>query len=93
MYYTYVLQSMKHGRWYTGYTGDLKERFTQHNAGQNISTKPGRPWKLMYYEACLDEEDAQARERYLKSGPGKKYLKNRLKRFLLTGFAPLVGSP
>ncbi|PIY96439.1 MAG: excinuclease ABC subunit C, partial [Candidatus Kerfeldbacteria bacterium CG_4_10_14_0_8_um_filter_42_10] len=41
---------------------------------------------LIYYEACLNKDDAFARERYLKSGMGKRYLKNRLKRFLsLTG--------
>jgi len=46
----------------------------------------GVPWKLIYYEACLDEGDSLAREKYLKSGPGKAYIKNRLKRFLtLTG--------
>lgn len=41
---------------------------------------------IMYYEACIDKDDARARETYLKSGMGKRYLKNRLKRFLsLTG--------
>ena len=44
------------------------------------------PFELIYYEACLNEQDALARENYLKSGMGKRYLKNRLKRFLsLTG--------
>jgi hypothetical protein len=46
------------------------------------------PFLLIYYEACLNEQDAKGRERYLKSGMGKRYLKNRLKRFLsLTGLA------
>lgn len=41
---------------------------------------------LIYYEACSDEQDARSREKYLKSGPGKRYINNRLKRFLsLTG--------
>ncbi len=41
---------------------------------------------LSIYEACLNQHDAAAREKYLKSGIGKRYLKNRLKRFLsLTG--------
>jgi len=45
---------------------------------------------LIYYEACLNEQDARQREKYLKSGMGKRYLKNRLKRFLfLTGFKPI----
>jgi putative endonuclease len=94
MYYTYVLQSKKDSRWYTGYTGDLKNRFIEHNTGRNFSTKDRGPFELIYYEACIDEKDAQAREKFLKSGPGKKYLRNRLKRFfLLTGFAPTTGTP
>lgn len=94
MYYTYILRSKKDNRWYTGYTGDLRNRFKEHNAGRNFSTKGRGPFELIYYEACIDEKDARAREKFLKSGPGKKYLRNRLKRFLLlTGFAPATGSP
>lgn len=94
MFYTYLLLSHKDKQWYTGYTGDLRNRFKEHNAGRNFSTKYRRPFELIYYEACLNEEDAQSREKFLKSGPGKRYLKNRLKRFLrLTGFGPQTGSP
>lgn len=86
MIYTYVLQSIKDNKWYTGSTKDLRKRFNDHNTGKGISTKSRKPFKLIYYEACLDEQDARAREKYLKSGMGKRYLKNRLKRFLfLTG--------
>ncbi len=82
MYYVYILQSEKSGQWYTGSTGNLRKRVSQHNLGQSTWTKGGVPWKLIYYEACLSEEDARAREMYLKTGAGKKYLKNRLTRFL-----------
>lgn len=86
MYYTYVIQSAKDGKLYTGYTNDLRKRFTEHNAGKVISTKNRGPFELIYYEACLHEQDATAREKYLKTGMGKRYLKNRMKRFLsLTG--------
>ncbi len=86
MFYTYVIESGKSGRLYTGSTNDLRKRFNQHNAGESTWTKKGMPWKLIYYEACLNEDDAKSREKYLKSGMGKRYLKNRLKRFLsLTG--------
>jgi len=86
MYYVYILQSEKSGQLYTGSTGDLRKRLSQHNLGQSNWTKGGIPWKLIYYEASLDESDAHAREIYLKSGNGKRYLYNRLKRFLtLTG--------
>ncbi len=82
MHYTYVLQSLKDGKWYTGYTDDLRKRFNQHNTGKVVSTKGRGPFRLIYYEACHDEHDAKAREKHLKSGMGKKYLTNRLKRFL-----------
>ncbi|OGH24601.1 MAG: excinuclease ABC subunit C [Candidatus Levybacteria bacterium RIFCSPLOWO2_01_FULL_39_24] len=82
MKYVYVIQSLKSNYWYTGLTNDLRKRFNQHNEGKSTWTKPRGPWELIYYEACLDGDDAKAREKYLKSGMGKRYLKNRLKRFL-----------
>ena len=86
MHYTYVLQSKKDKKWYTGATDDLLKRFKQHNDNRVLSTKGRGPFELIYYEACLNQQDAFQREKYLKSGPGKRYLKNRLKRFLsLTG--------
>ena len=86
MFYTYLLQSVKDKRWYTGFAHDLRKRLSKHNANKVYWTKSRGPFKLVYYEVCLDEQDARAREKYLKSGMGKRYLKNRLKRFLsLTG--------
>ncbi len=86
MYYVYVIQSKKDGYFYTGFTSDLQNRFWEHKSGGVPSTKKRAPFELIYYEACLNEQDALAREKYLKSGMGKRYLKNRLRRFLsLTG--------
>ena len=86
MFYTYVLLSKKDNRWYTGSTSDLQKRFKEHNNGLSMSTKNRGPLVIIYYEACLNEQDTRSREKYLKSGMGKRYLKNRLKRFLiLTG--------
>jgi predicted GIY-YIG superfamily endonuclease len=51
-----------------------------------FSTKNRGPWRLIYYEGCPHENDARAREKYLKSGMGKRYLRNRLKSFLNKGF-------
>lgn len=82
MFYTYVLLSGKDKSFYTGQTEDLRNRFKEHNSGKVFSTKNRRPLKLIYYEACLDKEDAIRREKTLKSGRGKTYLKKRLKRFL-----------
>ena len=86
MFYTYVLQSKKNGIWYTGSTDDLRKRLKLHNDGKSIYTNKFRPWKVIYYEACTAESDARSRELFLKSGMGKRYLKNRLRGFLsLTG--------
>ena len=86
MYYVYVIQSKKGNQFYTGFTRDLENRIRKHNAGRVPSTKERDPFELVYYEACLNEQDGLAREKYLKSGMGKRYLKNRLRRFLsLTG--------
>ena len=82
MFYNYILKSEQSGRMYTGYTVDLRKRFKDHNEGKSTYTKYRGPYKLIYYEACLDEKDAKARERYLKSGRGKRFIKSRLKRFL-----------
>jgi len=85
MFYVYVLQNNEK-LWYTGYTSDLRKRFSQHNTKKSKYTKNRGPYKLIYYEACINEKDAKSREKYLKSGMGKRYIKNRLKRFLsLTG--------
>ena len=82
MFYTYVLQSQKNYKWYIGYTSDLRKRFKQHNEGKSTYTKGRGPYKIMYYEACLNEDDARSRELYLKTGIGRRYLNARLKRFL-----------
>ena len=86
MYYTYILKSKKSGRFYTGATNDLRKRLKLHNDGKSNFTKKDKPYDLIYYEACKEKEDAFTREIYLKSGYGKRFIKNRLRRFLtLTG--------
>jgi putative endonuclease len=82
MFYTYVLHSKKDGNFYTGFTKDLELRLEQHNKGQVESTKERRPLKLIYYEACLNRNDATHRETYLKTYYGKAYIRKRLKSYL-----------
>ena len=85
-WYTYILRSQSDGDLYTGCTNDLLKRLRQHNAGYMTATKKRTPLELLYYEACPNQADAYAREKYLKTGMGKRFVKNRLKRFLsLTG--------
>ena len=78
MHYTYVFYSEKDSQWYTGATSEWKARFAEHMAGRVRSTERRRPLKLVYYEGCLDREDAFRRERYLKGDRGERYLRQRL---------------
>ncbi len=67
---------------YTGYTKNLPNRIIEHEAGKVKSTVGRRPLKLIYWEGCLNQQDATRREKYLKSGSGKIYLRNRLRLYL-----------
>ena len=78
MFYTYVLYSARDGEWYTGATSDLKARVRDHQQGQVRSTRKRMPLDLVYYEACRSQVDSFRRERYLKTGRGKRYLRQRL---------------
>ena len=80
-YYVYVLLSEKDNQFYTGYSSNLNDRIIRHNEGKVDSTKNRRPLRLIYWEGCLNQQDATRREKYLKSGNGKIYLKNRLSNF------------
>ena len=81
-YYTYILKTLKDNKMYTGYTKNLKLRFERHNKGLVESTKDRKPFTLMYYEACLNQQDATHREKYLKTYNGKRFIRNRLKSYL-----------
>ena len=85
-WYVYVLKSGKTKKWYIGSTKDLKKRILSHNTGKNRSTKSGIPWKIIYCEMSLNQKDARIREKYFKSGMGRRYLKNRLKFFFDNDF-------
>jgi len=82
-FYVYVLISEKVHKFYTGFTTDLKRRFEEHCNGKVDSTKNRRPFKLVYFEACLCQQDATHREKYLKSFHGKMFLRNRIKSYLI----------
>lgn len=79
MFYVYVL-SNPDGRFYIGQTNDLKRRLREHRSGKVYTTNRIKgPWELFYYEASTHQADAFRRERFLKSGPGYRYLYKRLK--------------
>lgn len=78
-FYTYILLSLKDIGLYIGFTSDLKRRLIQHANGQVDSTRNRLPVKLIHYEYFINENDARARESYLKSGYGRQQLKQFLK--------------
>ena len=66
---------------YVGQTSDLRNRLQEHHQGENISTKLHRPWRLIHYEAYLNEKDTKRREKYLKTSQGGRLLKQMLKEY------------
>lgn len=77
--------SKRDKEFYVGFTKDLKKRLDEHERGLVASTTQKRPLKLIYYEACLNENDAIAREKYFKTGFGRKFLRNRIKTYMEEG--------
>lgn len=83
MYYVYILENNYDKRWYIGYTSDLKRRVSEHNnSSGGKTTKQGKSWKLIYYEAYIDKNDATGREIFLKSGAGHRFIKKQLSYYL-----------
>lgn len=81
-YYVYILFSYKDGKFYIGFTTNLKNRLTLHAKGQVDATKNRIPLKLIYYEYFINRVDAEEREKFLKSGYGRKQFKAILKNTL-----------
>ena len=78
-----MLLSKKDNKRYIGYTKNLKLRFELHQKGQVKATRDRRPLKLIYYEAYLLKVDALRREKYLKSGGGRKELAKQLDSYFV----------
>ncbi len=78
MYYVYILKSKKDNNLYIGYTSIVEERLKYHNSGRVRSTKARRPFELMFQEAYSSETVARQRENFLKSGQGRKWIKEKL---------------
>ena len=81
VHYVYILRSLKDRNLYTGYTTDLRQRLADHAAGKAPATRDRRPLQLIYYEAYLLPKDAKAREVFLKSGSGKRYIRKQLNHY------------
>jgi len=76
MYYVYILYSQSRDRYYTGYSSDPEERVIEHNLGATMSTRTGRPWKLVYTEEFDNKSTATKREAAIKRMKSRKYLED-----------------
>ncbi len=80
MYYIYVLRSLKNQKRYVGYTlKDVFQRLKEHNNHSSKWTKQNGPFRLIYFEEHNIKTEAIKRERFLKSGQGRKWLDNNVK--------------
>ena len=75
MYWVYVLYSVRIKKFYTGYTRNLEKRLEHHNFGLDRWSKRGIPWKIVYVVKFDSKRDALIRERFLKSGKGREFIK------------------
>jgi putative endonuclease len=82
VFYVYILRSGRDEGFYIGFSTNLRARLRAHRTGANLATSDRGPWTLIYYEAYLHQADALGRERYLKSGSGRKFLKAQLRHYL-----------
>lgn len=81
-HFVYVLKSASDGNNYVGCTNNLKRRLSEHQSGKVFSTKQRGRLKLIYLEIYINQLDAYNREKFLKTGWGKNYLKKVLKNYL-----------
>jgi len=81
-FYVYILYSLKDRGLYIGFTNNLKNRLILHKKGCVVATKSRLPVKLVHYEYFINRNDAEAREKFLKSGYGRLQFKEILKRTL-----------
>ncbi len=75
MHYVYALQSLKDGHLYIGLSANPEKRLLEHNSGLTRSLRGRRPLRLIYREECRDRIHARQREKYLKSGIGREFLR------------------
>jgi putative endonuclease len=75
MVWVYAIASLVKNYIYVGMTINLDDRFSRHNQGRERTTKPYKPFVLIYSEKCIDRIEGRSREKYWKSGAGKEKLR------------------
>ena len=83
MHYVYVIYDRIVKKYYIGYSEDVIERFREHKRGNVETTSKFKSLELVYTEGCISKKDAQRRERELKTGFGRGYIKKRIRNYLM----------
>lgn len=78
MFYTYILISIKYPKTYVGHTSNWERRLLEHNSGYGVFTKRYIPWKIIYKEEFLTEEESVLKEKYFKTAAGRRWMKKNL---------------
>jgi putative endonuclease len=84
MFYIYIVENLITHGWYIGFSTDIERRLKEHNEhiGGQYTKKSRGKWKLIYLEGYADKKDALGREKFLKSGAGRKYIKKQLQNYI-----------
>jgi putative endonuclease len=80
MYYSYIIYSKSTDKFYYGYTSDIEERIRRHNNGENLSTKHGLPWIVVYYSEHEEKTDAMKEEKRWKNIRSRVKVLDRIKK-------------
>lgn len=83
-YFVYILYSPSYNRTYVGQTNDISNRLSYHNSGKVKSTKPFRPWTLIYSESFSSRSEAMKREKWFKSKQGRNKIFDIFNNFFLS---------
>jgi len=75
-YYVYAIKSCKKNYIYIGLTNNPRRRIAQHNEGRERTTRSYAPFRILLIERFNSRQEARRREKYLKSGIGREYLRS-----------------
>jgi len=81
MHYVYILISESEKQTYTGCTKNLELRLVEHNSGHVKSSRPYRPYRVLYFEQLESLKEARQRERYFKSTSGRRKIKELIEKY------------
>ena len=86
-FFTYVIVSESTGQTYVGQTEGLRRRVLEHNDPNNRRTLHTKrrlgPWIVAHWEAHeFSRAEAMKRERFLKTGRGRQWIKENLAGWL-----------